>query len=152
MNGNEHDRRSPHATARRRSGARVDLKPFRGCSQGPLAWLLQLVTRAMRWQACLLSGVRAALDAAGPSCLDAPGHCDRHDRCLSRVFARSRELAALLSCSADETRRDPTERSARSGEGRTRFLALWGMIFGAGSAIGSVLISSLFSLLPRCAG
>ena len=35
---------------------------------------------------------------------------------------------------------------------RTCFLALWGMIFGAGAAVGSVITFIAYFVLPRCAG
>ena len=80
------------------------------------------------------------------------GHCDRHDRCLSRdlLLALASSLRSYRR-SADETRRDPTE-AVRSNAQRTCFLALWGMIFGAGAAVGSVLILLAYFVLPPCAG
>lgn len=38
------------------------------------------------------------------------------------------------------------------GGGRTRFLAFWGICFGAGSALVIVLTAVAFFVLPRCAG
>jgi hypothetical protein len=38
------------------------------------------------------------------------------------------------------------------GSGRTRFLALWGMVFGAAFAVGSAITLVAFFVLPRCAG
>jgi hypothetical protein len=38
------------------------------------------------------------------------------------------------------------------GTGRTRFLALWGMVLGAGFAAATVLDAVAFLVLPRCAG
>jgi hypothetical protein len=38
------------------------------------------------------------------------------------------------------------------GAGRTRFLALWGMVFGAGFAAAAAMNTVAFFLLPRCAG
>lgn len=38
------------------------------------------------------------------------------------------------------------------GSGRTRFLALWGMVFGASFAIGTAVTTVAFFVLPRCAG
>ena len=65
----------------------------------------------------LLSGNRTAPDAATPSGLDPRSHCDRHDRCLSRFFARVGEFAAVLSSQrrGDAARRrsgDPGRRPA----------------------------------------
>jgi hypothetical protein len=38
-----------------------------------------------------------------------------------------------------------------AGAGRTRFLALWGMVFGAGFAIVTAMTTVAFFVLPRCA-
>ena len=38
------------------------------------------------------------------------------------------------------------------GTGRTRFLALWGMVFGAGFAITIIANAVGQTVLPRCAG
>jgi len=38
------------------------------------------------------------------------------------------------------------------GGGRTRFLALWGMIFSAAFAVGIAMNAVAYFLLPRCAG
>jgi hypothetical protein len=38
------------------------------------------------------------------------------------------------------------------GSGRTRFLALWGMIFSAAFAVGIAMDGVAYFLLPRCAG
>jgi hypothetical protein len=38
------------------------------------------------------------------------------------------------------------------GSGRTRFLALWGMIFSAAFAVGIAMDAVAYFLLPRCAG
>ncbi len=38
------------------------------------------------------------------------------------------------------------------GAGRTRFLALWGMLLGAGFAVATALTAVAFVVLPRCAG
>jgi hypothetical protein len=39
-----------------------------------------------------------------------------------------------------------------TGTGRTRFLALWGVIFSSGFALASLLTGIAFIVLPRCAG
>ncbi|MGA8707084.1 MAG: hypothetical protein WB646_08870 [Steroidobacteraceae bacterium] len=38
------------------------------------------------------------------------------------------------------------------GAGRTRFLALWGMLLGAGFAVATAATAVAFVVLPRCAG
>ena len=42
--------------------------------------------------------------------------------------------------------------AVRVGAQRTCFLALWGIIFSAGAAVGSVLILAAYFVLPQCAG
>jgi hypothetical protein len=39
-----------------------------------------------------------------------------------------------------------------TGTGRTRFLALWGVMLGGGFALASVVTGVAFAVLPRCAG
>jgi hypothetical protein len=39
-----------------------------------------------------------------------------------------------------------------TGAGRTRFLALWGVMLGGGFALASVVTAVAFVVLPRCAG
>jgi len=38
------------------------------------------------------------------------------------------------------------------GVGRTRFIALWGMLLGGGFAVATLLDVAAFLVLPRCAG
>jgi hypothetical protein len=38
------------------------------------------------------------------------------------------------------------------GSGRTRFLALWGMVLGLGFAVATGMTAVAFFILPRCAG
>jgi amino acid transporter len=38
------------------------------------------------------------------------------------------------------------------GAGRTRFVALWGMLLGSGFAVATALTAVAFLVLPRCAG
>jgi hypothetical protein len=38
------------------------------------------------------------------------------------------------------------------GSGRTRFLALWGMVFSAAFAVGIAMNAVAYFVLPRCAG
>lgn len=38
------------------------------------------------------------------------------------------------------------------GHGRTRFIALWGVILGAGFAVATLATVAGFALVPRCAG
>ena len=40
----------------------------------------------------------------------------------------------------------------QTGAGRTRFLALWGVMLSGGFAIASLVTGVAFAVLPRCAG
>jgi hypothetical protein len=48
-------------------------------------------------------------------------------------------------------RRDAAE-VIRGDAERTCFLARWGIIFGAGAAVGSVITLLAYFVLPQCAG
>jgi hypothetical protein len=58
-----------------------------------------------------------------------------------RIFNRTRDEG-----------RGGQEHLLEVGSGRTRFLALWGMIFGAGFAVATAMTTVAFFVLPRCAG
>jgi len=124
---------------------------FFGLFAGPLAWLLQLYAGyALASESCYPGSERR---------LTLPAHLvwTRPAIAIVMIAACLVSLLALASSlrsyrrSADEMRRDPTE-AVRSNAQRTCFLALWGMIFGAGAAVGSVLILLAYFVLPPCAG
>jgi amino acid transporter len=114
-----------------------------GVFGGPLAWFVQLcagyalATQPCRSQssyagsfpvmvALLIAAVLVALAAFGVSW---------------RTYARTR----------DETGGDHRH-LMEVGAGRTRFLALWGMLLGAGFAVATSLTAIAFLLVPRCDG
>lgn len=70
--------------------------------------------------------------------------------CLVSLFALARSLSNYRR-SAGEMQRSPAE-IIRPGADRTCFLALWGIIFGAGFAVASAMTLAAHLLLPRCAG
>jgi hypothetical protein len=118
---------------------------------GPLAWISQIyASYALASQACYPGSERR---------LTLPSHLGWTRPAIAIVM-----IAACLVCllamatslrsyrrSAGEMRRDGAE-SIRAGAQRTCFLALWGIIFGAGAAVGSVLILLPYFVLPPCAG
>jgi hypothetical protein len=63
-------------------------------------------------------------------------------------------LALGVSCRAlRRTQRAASGGSAHDmGAGRTRFLALWGVLLGSAFAIAAAMTAVAFILLPRCAG
>jgi hypothetical protein len=44
------------------------------------------------------------------------------------------------------------EHLSEMGSGRTRFLALWGVVLGASFAVAAAMSAVAFITLPRCAG
>jgi hypothetical protein len=51
----------------------------------------------------------------------------------------------------DEGQGDPAH-LMEVGAGRTRFMALWGMMLGGGFAAATIIDAVAFMVLPRCAG
>lgn len=122
-----------------------------GVFGGPLAWFLQLCAgyalatfpcfpqhhrtvvpqSGYAWSfpvmvALLIAGVLVALAAFGVSW---------------RTYVRTRDEAG-----------GDHRHLMEVGAGRTRFLALWGMLLGAGFAIATSLTAIAFLLVPRCDG
>jgi Na+-driven multidrug efflux pump len=108
---------------------------------GPLAWFIQLTASfALVSQMCLRGGERtwtAMIAVTVAACLIAL-------------------LATLVSWRAYARTKDEKAGDHRHvlevGSGRTRFLALWGVMLGAGSAMAIALTAVAFFVLPRCAG
>jgi amino acid transporter len=76
---------------------------------------------------------------------------------IALVAGVAMALAALLFSwrAFDRTRRESdgdSPRLSESGDGRARFLALWGMLLGGGFALTTVITAFAFLVLPRCAG
>ncbi len=67
-------------------------------------------------------------------------------------------VVALAACWVSwrvlrSTQREPSARRAFQVHAhRTRFLALWGMVYGAGFALASLVTAVAYIALPRCAG
>ena len=118
---------------------------------GPLAWIVQLYSGyALASQACYPGTERR---------LTLPPHLGwtRAAIAIVMIAACLVSLLALASSlrsyrrSAEEMRRDAAA-VIQGGAQRTCFLALWGIIFGAGAAVGSVLTLLAYFVLPQCAG
>lgn len=122
-----------------------------GLMGGPLAWYLQLCAGyALASQPCFRDGARvtAPLRAAQwtwPAMI------------LAMLVAVAVALLALL-VSWRALRRTQSEapggaaRLTEVGSGRTRFLALWGVLLGAAFALATAISAVAFITLPRCAG
>lgn len=116
---------------------------------GPLAWFLQLNAGfALATQPCFVDNQRAS----------APTFAWSWPAIIAiAVAACAVALSATLIAWRDY-QRSKHEGSHEHpdllevGAGRTRFLALWGVCFGAGSAVVIVATAIGFCFLPRCGG
>jgi hypothetical protein len=118
---------------------------------GPLAWLMQLYAGyALASESCYSGSERR---------LTLPAHLVWTRPAIALVMLASClvSLLALMSSlrsyrrSAEAMRPDATD-VIRASAQRTCFLSLWGGIFGAGAALGSILILVAYFVLPPCAG
>jgi hypothetical protein len=127
------------------------LESLFGVLGGPLAWYLQLCAGyALASQPCFRGGVRvtAPLRTAQwtwPAMI------------LAMLAAVAVALLALLiSWRAFRRTRSEAQGGAahlsEMGSGRTRFLALWGVLLGAAFASATAISAVAFITLPRCAG
>jgi hypothetical protein len=118
---------------------------------GPLAWFAQLnVGFALASQPCFFNGERSAVphlqtDWTWPSMIG-----------LMIIACVIALLSTLISwrayVSTDDEAADDHRRAIEAGNRRTRFLALWGIFLGAGSALATASTAVAFFVLPRCAG
>jgi O-antigen/teichoic acid export membrane protein len=138
-----------HARPREKAGRLHE--SFFALFAGPLAWVVQLYScYALASQACYPGSERR---------LTLPAHLGwtRTAIAIVMIVACLVSLLALVSSlrsyrrSTGEMGRDAAE-VARAAAQRTCFLALWGVIFGAGAAVGSVLTLLAYFVLPQCAG
>ncbi|HEY3851771.1 MAG TPA: hypothetical protein VGL87_12405 [Steroidobacteraceae bacterium] len=122
-----------------------------GLLAGPLAWFAQLSCGyALASGPCFRSGYRLS---APPSDL----HWTWPAMVLLTAVAVAISLAGFMVSmrifrrTRDETHGGP-HHLMEVGAGRTRFLALWGMVLGAGFALAAAITAVAFVAVPRCAG
>jgi hypothetical protein len=124
---------------------------FFGVLAGPLAWYLQLCAGyALASTPCFRDGVRVA----------APLEVLQWTRPAMIAAMLAGAVIALLAVGVSwralrRTRQETGGGSAHlleMGTGRTRFLALWGVLLGGAFAIATAMTAVAFILLPRCAG
>jgi hypothetical protein len=124
---------------------------FFGLFAGPLAWFVQLSCGyALASQPCFREGSRTA---APPPAL----HWTWPAMVMLTIAAVAVSLVAFgVSMRAFNRTRHETEGGTHHllevGAGRTRFLALWGMVLGAGFALAAAITAVAFIAVPRCAG
>ena len=134
-----------------REGGGQPHESFFALFAGPLAWLLQLYAGyALASQGCSPgSGRRLTL----------PAHLLWTRPAIAIVVIASGLVSLLALVSSRRSYRRSAGKlpgaaaeAVRVGAQRTCFLSLWGIIFSAGAAVGSILILFGFFLLPQCAG
>jgi hypothetical protein len=143
MSGGERHGMSHHPAPHR---ARVALwETVLGLAGGPLAWLVQLCASYGRAAAPCFDGPERGLGSQA-----SPGIIILYVACLALALA-----GAVVSLLVYRRTRREAEGSTRElfehGRGRTRFLALWGMLLGAG--FGAVILLNGIALIgvPACA-
>jgi hypothetical protein len=118
---------------------------------GPLAWYVQLcVGYALASKPCFWGGDRLV---APPPAL----HWTWAAMILAMAAAVAVALLSLLiSWRAYQRTHTKVPGDVRHlievGSGRTRFLALWGMLLGGAFALATTFTAVAFLTLPRCAG
>jgi hypothetical protein len=140
---------SPHPAPKRQAiGLHETLFALFG---GPIAWFIQMNAGfALASQPCFQDGLRLVEPTAAS------------DRSWGMMIALIVIAFAVAIASAALSWRvyARTEDEAKGdhrhlmevGAGRTRFLALWGILLGAGSAVATLLTAAGVFVLPRCAG
>jgi hypothetical protein len=122
-----------------------------GLFAAPFAWLLQLACGyALASEPCFRAGQRSsvppvALQWTWPAMI------------VLTAAAIAISIAAFIVSQRafERTRREHpggTQHLMEAGAGRTRFLALWGMVLGAGFAMAAALTAVAYIAVPRCAG
>jgi hypothetical protein len=118
---------------------------------GPLAWIVQLYAGyALASQACYPGSERRLTLPAHLGWTRAAIPIVMVAACLVSLLAFASSVRSYRR-SADEMRRNAAEVIHGAAQ-RTCFLALWGSVFGAGAAVGSILALLAYFVLPQCAG
>lgn len=122
-----------------------------GLLAGPVVWFIQLCAGyALASWPCFPQDERVRLPLAGYGwTLAGLG-----------VISLVAVLIALVACGVSRRiyRRTQSEHPGdhvhllETGSGRTRFLALWGMVASAGFAVATAFTGVAFFMLPRCGG
>jgi hypothetical protein len=118
---------------------------------GPIAWFVQLnLGYGLASQPCFRDGERTLAPRWFPDWTWAAMIALMILACAIAL------LAALVSWRAyartEEEAAGDHRHVLEVGSGRTRFLALWGVVLGAGAAFATLLTAVAFFVLPRCAG
>jgi hypothetical protein len=122
-----------------------------GLVGGPLAWLIEVCAGfALASPACFSNTLRSArpppqLAWTWPAMIGLMLMC-----VLVALAACAVSYRALLHTRSESP--GDHEHLIEVGAGRTRFLALWGTLLGAGFAVAAAATAVAFVVIPRCAG
>ncbi|HEY3731020.1 MAG TPA: hypothetical protein VGL28_07130 [Steroidobacteraceae bacterium] len=122
-----------------------------GLVGGPLAWFIEVcVGYALASPPCFTNTSRATrpapqLDWTWPAMIGLMVLC-----VLVALVACAVSYRALLRTRTES--QGDHEHLMEVGAGRTRFLALWGTLLGAGFALAAAATAIAYGVIPRCAG
>lgn len=137
-----------HTESREQAGR--PRESFLALFAGPLAWVVQLYSGyALASEACYPGSERRLTLPAHLAWTRAAIAIVMIGACLVSLLALVSSLRAYRR--ANEMRPDSAA-VMREGAERTCFLALWGSVFNAGAALGSVITLLAYFVLPQCAG
>lgn len=124
---------------------------FFGLFGGPIAWFVQhCAGYALASEACYPGHERRIALPAPLAWTRAAIAAVMLAACVIALLALASSVRSYRQ-SSSEMQRDPAA-VLRTAADRTCFLALWGIIFGAGFAAASVITFIAYFVLPRCAG
>jgi len=116
---------------------------------GPLAWFLQLnADFALASNPCFFNNERAIAPQLAP---DWTGGAMFGIALAAAAVALAATLTAWRAFTASKAKKR-TGHALERGAGRARFLALWGIYLGIGSALLIAITAAVFFVLPRCNG
>lgn len=122
-----------------------------GLLGGPLAWFVQLCAGyALASAPCFTQAQRMAEPLAGLR-WTWPAMVALLIACVVVALAAFAVSYRSIARTRDEAGGDQ-QHLMEVGSGRTRFLALWGLLLGAGFALATALTAVAFVVLPRCGG
>jgi hypothetical protein len=129
---------------------RLTLRAAFGVVGGPAAWFAQLCIGYWLASAPCFPGSErlaapvAALSWTWPALIVL--------LCVCAVIAVAAFFVSLRGYRAGRQRAAAASAAATNVDARTRFLAFWGMLFGAGFCVATLLTVVAFATLPRCSG
>jgi hypothetical protein len=141
----------PVAALDTRTGAKAGRlhERFFALFAGPLAWIMQLYAcYALASQPCYPGSERRLTLPPQLSWTRAAIAIVMIAACLVSLLALASSLRAYRNANDMRPDVEPLREEAQ----RTCFLALWGIVFGAGAAVGSVIALVAYFVLPQCAG